>query len=52
MLALSAHMVGQIIAMQDQRTMTRQAALEIVMANMEQGNAEVIDNLFAKGGKA
>lgn len=51
-LALSAHLVGQIIAMQDQRTMTRAAALQIVTANIEKGNAEVIGNLFAEGGKA
>jgi len=45
MLALSAHMVGQIIAMQDQRTMTRDIAIEIVMRNIEAGNAEVLANL-------
>lgn len=46
MLALSAHLVGQIIAMQDQRSMTPEIALKIVSDNIEQGNKEVIDGLF------
>lgn len=45
MLALSAHLVGQIIAMQDQRIVTREIAIEIVMRNIEAGNAEVLDQL-------
>lgn len=52
MLALGAHMVGQILAMQDQRTLTPAAAMEIVSLNIEQGNREVIDKLCASGGKA
>lgn len=42
MLALSAHLVGQILAMQDQRTVTREMALEVVGKNIEIGNAEAI----------
>ena len=42
MLALAAHLVGQIIAMQDQRTVTRGMALEIVGQNIEVGNAEAL----------
>ena len=45
MLALSSHLVGQIIAMQDQKTMTKDRALQIVMRNMEVGNSEVLDKL-------
>ena len=45
MLALSAHLVGQILALQDQRTMSREVALEIVIKNIEAGNAEVITGL-------
>ena len=45
MLALSSHLVGQIIAMQDQRTVTREIALEIVMRNIESGNGEVLAEL-------
>ena len=51
-LALAAHACGQIIALQDQRTMTREAALQIVTANIEQGNKEVLDNLGNSEGAA
>lgn len=44
-LALLAHMVGQAIALQDQRKMTRDMALQIVIENIEQGNQEVLDGL-------
>lgn len=42
MLALACHLVGQLIAMQDQRKVTREMALQILMKNVEQGNAEAI----------
>lgn len=45
-LALASHTVGQLIAMQDQRTMTLELALKIVGANIEQGNQEAITNLM------
>ena len=51
MLALSAHMVGQIIAMQDQRTMTGDRAMAIVAANIEQGNQEAQAELLSPRGK-
>lgn len=44
-LAIAAHLVGQIIALQDQRTMSREMALQIVGANIEQGNQEVVGKL-------
>lgn len=50
MLALATHLVGQIIAMQDQRTMTRQGALEIVSQNIEQGNGEAVAGLLETKG--
>ena len=34
-LAIAAHLVGQIIAMQDQRTMSREAVMQLVGANIE-----------------
>lgn len=53
MLALAAHLVGQLIALQDQRTMSPDRAMATVAANIEQGNQEVIDDLFkSKGGAA
>lgn len=52
MLALAAHLTGQIIAMQDQRKVTREVALQIVGQNIEVGNAEVIRGLSQSGGLA
>lgn len=52
MLAFASHLTGQIIAMQDQRTVTREMALEIVMRNIEVGNAEVIDGLNVPLGRS
>jgi len=42
MLALAAHLVGQLIAMQDQRSLTPAMALKLVSDNIEQGNREAI----------
>jgi hypothetical protein len=42
MLALGGHMVGQILALQDQRTMTPEAGMKIIMQNIQVGNAEAI----------
>lgn len=50
MLALASHLVGQLIAMQDQRTMTRDMAMEIVVRNIEQGNQEVAAGLSTTKG--
>ena len=50
MLALGAHLVGQIIALQDQRKMTPGLAMEIVARNIELGNADVIAPLMRSEG--
>lgn len=53
MLALASHMVGQLVALQDQTKFTPETAMEIVARNIEIGNAEVIDDLrSAVGGRA
>lgn len=44
-LALAAHAVGQIMALQDQQTMTPRMAIDLVCSNIEKGNAEVVDGL-------
>ena len=49
MLALAAHLVGQLIALQDQRSMTPDRAMAIVAMNIEQGNQEVLDGLKPEG---
>lgn len=45
MLAIAANMLGKLIAMQDQRTMSREVAMEIVVLNIEKGNEQVIQGL-------
>ena len=52
MLALASHMVGQIVAMQDQRKVTPNRAMEIVARNIEQGNGEVLAELGKSAGTA
>lgn len=45
LLAIAANMVGKLVAMQDQRKMTPEAAMEIVAKNLELGNIQVLANL-------
>jgi uncharacterized protein YejL (UPF0352 family) len=42
MLALASHLVGQLIALQDQRKVTHGLAIKLVMQNIERGNQEAI----------
>jgi hypothetical protein len=49
-LAVLSHLVGQVIALQDQRTMTSQMAMAIVTNNIEHGNREVVDRLLTETG--
>jgi hypothetical protein len=51
LLALTSHLVGQLIALQNHRVMTSDMAMQIVMSNMEQGNSEAM-RLLATGGAA
>ena len=46
LLAVASHMVGQLIAFQDQTSLTNEQAMEIVLRNIEQGNASAIQNLL------
>ena len=50
MLAVAAYTVGQLIALQDQRTMTPTMALEIVSANIEAGNQHAQAEVKSAGG--
>lgn len=45
MLAIAAGMVGKLIALQDQRTMTPAEAMTLVASNIEVGNREVLEQL-------
>jgi hypothetical protein len=52
-LAVLAHLVGQAIALQDPRTVTPAMAMDLVSANLQRGNQEVIDSLLSElGGSA
>ena len=42
-LAVAANMVGKIIALQDQRTMTPERAMAIVERNIEIGNRQIFE---------
>lgn len=50
LLAIASHFVGQLIALQDQRTMTPAMAMEIVISNIQGGNADVIEPLLMQTG--
>ena len=52
MLALAAHLVGQLVAMQDHRKYTPAAVMEMVGKNIEQGNGEVLAGLDKAAGSA
>ena len=48
LLAIAAHIVGQLIALQDQRTMSGEQALDLVAQNIDLGNAAAIRDLATK----
>lgn len=45
MLAVTSHMVGQMIAMQDQRRFTAATIMELVSRNIEAGNQNAVEAL-------
>ena len=51
-LAIAAQVVGQVLAMQDQRTMSTNRAMQVIIANIEIGNRGVIDSLSDTKGNA
>lgn len=51
-LAVAANMVGKLVALQDQRSVTSTMAMEIVIKNLELGNQQVMDDLHKIGGTA
>lgn len=46
MLAVTSHLVGQLVALQDQRSMTPAMAIELVQSNIDLGNRSVVENLL------
>ena len=51
LLAVAANMLGKLIAMQDQRAVTREIAMETVLQNLEYGNQMVVKQLSASKGR-
>lgn len=50
LLAIAAYFVGQLVALQDQRTMTSAMAMEIVVQNIEAGNQHAMHEVLSAGG--
>ena len=51
-LAVAANMVGKIIALQDQRTVSVKFAMDLVLANIEAGNQQIFNQLGTPEGNA
>ncbi len=51
-LAIAANMVGKIVAMQDQRTVTPELAMHTVFENIKAGNMEAIRQISETVGQA
>lgn len=49
-LAVLSHMVGQVVAMQDQRRYTPDSVMHLVSMNIERGNEEAIASLLNETG--
>ena len=52
LLAVAANMIGKLIALQDQRTTSRELAMETIVQNIEYGNQQVIDQISNSKGSA
>jgi hypothetical protein len=52
LLAIAANMLGKLVAMQDQRTVTPAMAMEVVARNIEHGNKQVLDPIMQSKGRA
>lgn len=52
LLAVAAQVVGQIVALQDQRTMTGERAMAIVAENIQEGNRAIMETLAKTKGSA
>jgi hypothetical protein len=52
MLAIASNMLGKLVALQDQRTVTPAMAMEVVAKNIEFGNEQVLKQIGASKGSA
>lgn len=52
LLAVAANMVGKLIALQDQRTVTSAMAMDLVAKNIETGNRQAFEQIAHPKGNA
>lgn len=52
LLAVAANMIGKLVAMQDQRTMSPKMAMKVVARNIEVGNRQVLGQIAKTKGSA
>lgn len=52
MLAVASKLVGRLVAMQDQRTMTSEKAMALIERNIEAGNRDMVEQLMKSKGSA
>ena len=52
LLAVAANMLGKLVALQDQRTVTSEKAMRVVAENLELGNAQALGALLQSRGSA
>ncbi len=52
MLAIASNMLGKLVAMQDQRTITPAMCMEIVAQNVEEGNRQAVAEIQQSRGSA
>lgn len=45
LLAIGANMIGKLAALQDQRTVTKEMVMEVIVKNLETGNFQVREEL-------
>lgn len=51
LLAVAANMVGKLVALQDQRTVSVSMALEVISENIAQGNKQLLELLSKSVGR-
>lgn len=52
LLAVGANMLGKLVALQDQRTVSPSMAMEVVAQNIEHGNKQILDQISQSQGRA
>lgn len=50
LLAIAANMLGKLVALQDQRTVTPAMAMDVVARNLELGNQQAMEQVSSAGG--